>query len=101
MRLGSGQSLSHRSGRGEGEGSLKEFQRRCGVGEEVPIRKPNQTHSMTREIAAASLIMAKLVRLVMLAPVEFDTDMHLRAIEVKNVRPDGVLATALEARELP
>lgn len=56
---------------------------------------------MIAEIAAAGLIIARLVRLIVLTPIEFDTAMRLGAVEIKNVRPKGVLAAELEASELP
>ena len=45
--------------------------------------------------------MTELGRVGVLAAVEFDTKMDLGAVEVKNVRPDRVLAAELEAGQLP
>ncbi len=53
------------------------------------------------EIAAAGLITAELVRLAVLTTVEFDSQIRFGTVEVENVRPNGMLAAELEARELP
>jgi hypothetical protein len=64
------------------------------------VRKPNHTHAMITEIAGTGLIIPKLVRLIVLTPVQFGTDMRFGAVEVEDVWADGVLAAELEAREL-
>ncbi len=65
------------------------------------VRKADEPDPALLKVACSRLVLAKPVRLVVLAPIELNAEQPFRTVEVEDVRPDGMLTPELKAGDLP
>jgi len=77
------------------------IQHRIGVLEHIMIPEPDDADSETRQNPAALLVVGRLPRIAVLAAVQLDGEILLRAVEIQDVGTGRKLAKELESAKPP